>query len=209
MLHQIYYNGNKLYERQENSAHYCAFSGGEPDCNIWYFHDNGNQWPGGAPISNGAHQLRARVRADSGQEIVVERTIMISGVSGGNGGNTIHAEIVQTGANNNDDSVSGALSFRVLAYDTAEGNDDGDGIDSVLLQVYYNGNKVHEREEGNAAYCAFGGGEPDCTLWVFQDHDNKWPDGAPVSNGPHLLRARVRADGSQQVTVERTVTFVP
>ena len=82
---------------------------------------------------------------------------MISGVSGGNNGSNLHWEIVQTGAGNNNNTISGAMTYQVAAYDANVGNHDGDGIDYVLLQVYYNGNKVYERQENNVAYCAFAG----------------------------------------------------
>jgi hypothetical protein len=75
---QIYEGNHKVYERQENNAAYCAFSGGEPDCNVWYFHDNNNQWPNGDPVDNGPYTLRARVKAKSGDETTIERQIMIS-----------------------------------------------------------------------------------------------------------------------------------
>ncbi len=119
----------------------------------------------------------------------------------------LYGAIVETGANNNNDTISGAMSFRVAAYDPNVGTNDGDGIDWVRLQVRYSGNTVHERQENNAAYCAFSGGEPDCNIWYFNDNGNNWPNGDPISSGQHLLRTLIRADSGQELTIERQITI--
>jgi len=80
--------------------------------------------------------------------------------------------------------------FRVLVRDPQVGNQDGAGIDSVdftILQVNPDGSEVavHARTERVSGYCAFGGGEPDCMVWVFAEHGNTWPDGSAVVSGPH------------------------
>ena len=38
-------NDTRVYERTEGRVHYCAFSGGEPDCDILVFADTGFRWP--------------------------------------------------------------------------------------------------------------------------------------------------------------------
>ena len=87
------------------------------------------------------------------------------------------------------------------------GNNDGDGIDNVRMQIFKGNHKVYERQENNAAYCAFSGGEPDCNIWFFHDNNNQWPDGDDVENGDYTLRARVHAHSGQEVTVERHITI--
>ncbi len=67
--------------------------------------------------------------------------------------------------------------FRVEIFDTYEGNEDGKGIEQVEFTIAENGEVVHERTERRAGYCVFGGGEPDCNVWVYAEHDNKWPSG--------------------------------
>jgi hypothetical protein len=119
----------------------------------------------------------------------------------------LYGAIVETGANNNNDTIMGAISFRVAAYDPNAGTNDGDGIDWVRLQVRYNGNTVHERQENNAAYCAFAGGDPNCNIWYFHDNGNKWPGGDSLSAGQHLLRVRIRAESGQELDLERTITI--
>lgn len=100
----------------------------------------------------------------------------------------LYAEIVQTGAGHNNNDVSGALVFHAVAYDPNVGNNDGDGIDYVLMQIYEGNQKVYERQENNAAYCAFSGGEPDCNVWYFHDNDNEWPSGDDIHTGPGCIR---------------------
>jgi hypothetical protein len=119
----------------------------------------------------------------------------------------LFAEIVQTGAGHNGDSVSGALVFQVIAFDPNVGSNDGDGIDNVRMQIFRGDHKVYERQENNAAYCAFSGGEPDCNIWFFHDHDNEWPDGDDIENDTYTLRARVRAHSGQEVTLERHISI--
>ena len=71
-------DGREVYQRTENRAAYCAFAGGEPDCNVWDFGDNGDAWPSGAPVRYGApHRLRGRVNAEDGRTREVEMTIFI------------------------------------------------------------------------------------------------------------------------------------
>ena len=134
----------------------------------------------------------------------------IQGAGNGNGnGNAqpLYAEVVQTGAGHNNGSVSGALVFQVKAYDPNEGNNDGDGINYVLMRIYKGNNKVYERQENNAAYCAFSGGEPDCNVWYFHDHNNEWPSGDHVDDGQYTLWARVYAHSGEEKVVERQISI--
>lgn len=74
--------------------------------------------------------------------------------------------------------------FRLFVYDPDFGNNDGAGINSVDMQITDpNGLVVQSRTEQNAAYCVFGGGEPDCSVWKFAEHNNQWPNGTPVCRG--------------------------
>ena len=53
-------NGREVYRRRENNAGYCAFGGGEPNCNVFDFADNNDEWPNGEPIRDGGeYTLRA------------------------------------------------------------------------------------------------------------------------------------------------------
>lgn len=119
----------------------------------------------------------------------------------------LHVEIVQTGAGQNGDSVSGALVFQAIAFDPNVGNQDGNGIDYVQMQIFKGNHKVYERKENNAAYCAFGGGEPDCNIWFFHDNNNQWPNGNNVEDGNYTLRARAHAHSGQEVTVQRQISI--
>ncbi len=60
-------DGNEVYHRTEGSAHYCAFQGGEPDCNVFNLYDN-DHWPDGPEIQNGTHTLRWRANAKNGSQ---------------------------------------------------------------------------------------------------------------------------------------------
>ncbi len=70
-------DGRTVYQRTENSVAYCAFSGGEPDCEIWDFNASGRKWPSGESLQPGFHRLVARVNAEDGRQKTVELTVEI------------------------------------------------------------------------------------------------------------------------------------
>jgi hypothetical protein len=72
--------------------------------------------------------------------------------------------------------------FQVEVFDASVGSKDGDGIKDVKITIRDGDKVVHERTEEQAGYCVFGGGEPDCNVWVFADYDYKWPGGDPIIN---------------------------
>jgi hypothetical protein len=72
--------------------------------------------------------------------------------------------------------------FQVEVFDASVGSRDGDGIKDVKITIRDGDKVVHEQIEEQAGYCAFGGGEPDCNVWVFTDRDYKWPGGEPIIN---------------------------
>jgi hypothetical protein len=76
--------------------------------------------------------------------------------------------------------------FQAEVFDRNVGKTDGAGIESVTFIIRdETGHKVHERTERTPGYCVFGGGEPDCTVWRFSEHGDKWPGGAPLQPGVH------------------------
>ena len=99
----------------------------------------------------------------------------------------------------------------MVAFDPARGDQDGDGIDNIDLRIFdADGSEVYQRTEGNAAYCAFAGGEPDCNVWYFSDNGDAWPSGEPVRySDPYLLRGRVNAEDGRTLEVEMTVYIEP
>ncbi len=74
-------NGKRVYHHVESTVHYCAFGGGEPDCNVFNFGDNYYRWPDNGPqIHNGQHRLVATVHAKDGRSQTIETTVDIEGV---------------------------------------------------------------------------------------------------------------------------------
>jgi hypothetical protein len=91
--------------------------------------------------------------------------------------------------------------FRVEVFDDAAGSRDGDGIQNVTFTISdESGNPVHERTENQAGYCVFGGGEPDCDVWVFAEHDYRWPGGAPIVNGTYSVEAVINPENGEGVS---------
>jgi hypothetical protein len=71
-------DGREVYQRTERNAAYCAFAGGEPDCNVWRFGEHGDAWPSGEPVRYGEpHRLRAVVTAEDGRSASIEMTVTI------------------------------------------------------------------------------------------------------------------------------------
>ena len=123
----------------------------------------------------------------------------------------LFTEVVQTGRGNNADDVRGALNFRVRAFvDNGTGNNrDGDGIRNVdMIILDPDGREVQRRRENVAGYCAFGGGEPNCSTYVFADHDDRWQNGDSIRHGEdYTLRAIITAKDGRRITINRTVTI--
>ena len=91
--------------------------------------------------------------------------------------------------------------FQAEVFDKSAGQTDGAGIESVTFTIRdENGNQVHERTERNAGYCVFGGGEPDCTVWRFSEHGNKWPGGAKLQPGVHDAQIVITPKNGDAVT---------
>jgi hypothetical protein len=64
-------DGNEVYFRQEETAGYCAFSGGEPDCVILDFAEQQYIWPDGGKMVSGTYTLNVVVTA-------TDQTVMFS-----------------------------------------------------------------------------------------------------------------------------------
>jgi hypothetical protein len=67
----------EVHQRTERNAGYCAFGGGEPDCNRWVFAEHNYRWPNGEPIISDIYTLKATVYARSGHTVTVQTTIQI------------------------------------------------------------------------------------------------------------------------------------
>ena len=212
-----------VYSRRENNPAFCSFGGGEPLCNVLRLRD-GVRWPDtDIPIFNEDYTATIVAHPSGSNNTVswnVDFTVNSpnlrryddSGNGGGNGGGQqqdLVAYIAQTGPGNQDTYIDGALVFQVVAYDPGRGTDDGDGIDSVLHEIFGpDGGKVYERRENNVHYCAFSGGEPDCDVFRFTVGDSDWEGtNNRVEAGTHRLRATVRADDGRTTTIETTVVI--
>ncbi|MEZ4866971.1 MAG: hypothetical protein R3C14_36955 [Caldilineaceae bacterium] len=197
-------NGRRVSNHRENNAGYCAFGGGEPDCNTYNFEDHDNRWPNGDPVRNGEeYRLRAVARADNGRQQRFETTVVID-LSDSAG---LEVGMQETGRNNTDDPVRGELVFRVRTNDPRTGDDDGDGIDFVdMIILDEDGRIVSRRRENKAGYCAFGAGEPDCNVYNFDDHNDRWPNGDRIRDGrDYSLVAVVHAEDGRRTVFRRDV----
>ena len=197
----------EVYSKAEESPAYCLFSGDDPLCPGLRFSQNGYTWPNGTPLRNTKYNATVVITSERGDDANWRFSFRVEGAPAEP--SELVAAIAQTGPNTTDTIVYGTLAFQVEAYDPDRGTSDGDGIDSVDLQIFRNGQKVYERTERSAGYCAFSGGEPDCQLWVFADRNNQWPGDRPIEFGPHLLRAQVNAKNGQKKVIELQVDLQP
>lgn len=220
---------------RENTVAYCSFGGGEPNCNTFDIKRGANWPESNTPVCNGHYTLAVDVflqgQSDpdtwelpfvvNSPNLDCDADSFTSGNSGGDTNNTggnsggdtatptpaaIVAEITHTGPGNQDSALSDAIEFRVDAYDPNVGSNPGDGIANVHMQIISpSGAVVAERTEGTSGYCIFGGGEPDCNIYYFADHDSQWPNGDPVASGTYELRATVNAKRGASTTLSTTV----
>lgn len=60
---------NVVYERTEQTAGYCIFGGGEPQCNPWVLEDYLYKWtPGGDLVEEGSYELAVNIVMANGDE---------------------------------------------------------------------------------------------------------------------------------------------
>jgi hypothetical protein len=91
--------------------------------------------------------------------------------------------------------------FQAEVFDRGAGQTDGAGIESVTFIIRdETGKKVHEQTERNAGYCVFSGGDPDCTVWRFSEHGDKWPGGADLNPGGHDAQIVIQPKNGEAVT---------
>ena len=96
--------------------------------------------------------------------------------------------------------ASTSLVFWAEARDPEVGQAYGSGILSIDFVIKdSDGQTVYSNTVNKPVYCVFGGGDPDCTEFVFADNNYQWPGtNLPVQNGDFTLTATVNAqDGSK------------
>jgi|GEM_PF-924378 len=208
-------NGGR-YNRTEQAARYCSFSGGEPDCNVVRLRANENLPGSNCRVENGNYNIditafphdRNRDRGNWNFDFTID-----VGHSAGGGGNNqqqdLVASVAQIGPNNTSTTVSDSLVFQVATFAPNRGNRDGDGIRNVEMWIEGpDGRRVYSRTENNVAYCAFAGGEPNCNIFDLRNNSN-WPDGGPrIESGPHRLRAIVHAEDGRRTEVSQGIEIV-
>jgi hypothetical protein len=127
-------------------------------------------------------------------------------------GEEVGGHIQIAGAQLNDNNVPVVHSFlaiRVFARFPASAAHDGDGVEQVRIVLTNDetGEIVQDRPEQTAGYCAFQGGEPDCVLWVFAEHDNKWPKGQPITDGTYRVDVTITPRAENNPTVNWNFQF--
>lgn len=71
--------------------------------------------------------------------------------------------------------------YRVYARDDRAGENDGDGIELVRFTIFDQTGEVYRREERTAGFCIFGGGEPICNNWAYNQQGLfTWGSGGSV-----------------------------
>jgi hypothetical protein len=207
--------GELVMSEQEQDARFCSQNGGSDlgsTCPTLHI-EPGARWPNDGPLIEAGRyflEVYAVPENSSREPGGWNAYFWIDADLGGGGESDLYAEIAQLGNAIDDFTIAGAIVFQVVAYDRAVGTNDGDGIDYIDFEIFDDdGDRVHEEREENVHYCAFQGGEPDCNVWVFSEHDNKWRDGDDFEAGVYTLRARVRGDSGQEIELRREVNILP
>ena len=116
--------------------------------------------------------------------------------------------LLETGEGHAGAYVQHALVFRVKAYDPNMGTHDGAGIAYVDMEIYnWQGYKVYGKREGQAGYCAFGGGTPQCSVYRFGNQNYHWPNGTQVNPGEYTLKATAYTPDGRYTTLHKTITI--
>jgi hypothetical protein len=188
----------EVHHQAEQTAGFCAFGGGEPVCTPWVFTEHNNRWPNNQPIFNGSYRVAFDITPEQGEITQWRWSFEVAGVETETppGPGSLEAEIVQTGPGNLSPYLTTEMVFQVSARHTGYGTTDGDGIDRVEFTIFDDtGEIIYEKTETAPAYCAFGGGEPDCNTLPLGQEDN----------GFYTLRAIVYARDGQTAMVSTEV----
>lgn len=206
-------NGDTVFDRKESNPAYCLFGGDGVNCTVFVFANEKFVWPQSdaprTPIKNGNYRMNVDVfRKNGGNKGNWNFNFNITGVpdnSGSNNASQVVVEIVDPPANT---VITDRFVFQARAFETGSGNNDGDGIANVKLQVFdSNNNLVHERTEGAKPYCAFQDTNDRCNEWFFSQHNKQWRNNAPATNGSHTLRATAFAKNGSSKTTEITINL--
>ena len=185
--------GTIIVNRSEFLARYCVFSGDGP-CDQW---DATASTPFlSAP--DGDYVIRARARSISGiYTSLATRTFTLAK------GPTI--EFVVPGVDGFTVTDLSQTRFEVIAWDTAVGTNNGDGVADVFFEITGPGEIfVLGSSEAHLRYCVFKGHDP-CDIWdgeasiLFAD--------AP--NGTYTIKARALSDSGVSVLGLREHSLCP
>ena len=206
--------GAVVFQHTETSAPYCLFGGDDPLCTTLVFAQNGFQWPNGQIIFNGDYTAQRVIKPSYGENALWNFRFSIADAKERPTTTAdLVVNLVQIGRGDTASTIDDALVFQVEAHNPAVGNNDGDGIDHVEMDIFGpNGKQLYHHTESTVHYCAFGGGEPNCNVFVFADNQYRWPDnGGRIRNGQHRLVAKVYAkDGrSQSIEIKITLQNIP
>jgi hypothetical protein len=154
-------------------------------------------------ITNGDYSVEITINPEEGDAANWNFDFRIEDAMESQASNLV-AYFVQAGPNSDADVVYDALIFQVFA--SADGVNDGAGIDRVDMRIIGPDGEVYQRTEQDPAYCAFSGGEPDCNVWNFAENDYQWPNGEPIEfDDEYLLQAIVHAEDGSSTTVEMDI----
>lgn len=187
----------EVYTHTEQNPRYCAFGGGEPNCTVFDYQQNDFRWPDGPPLENANYRAVIEIVPLYSDPASWNWDFAIRGVPEVEAGNgEVKVELVQLGFGSLDQVVTTDLVFQVKAYDTGFGPNDGDGIDFVEMIIRNShGEVIHSRNEQNAAYCLFSGGEPDCNRLPLNQ----------IDSGTYTLQAIAHAVNGQTQSIETTI----
>jgi hypothetical protein len=205
-------NGDIVSDITESNAPYCGFGGNDENCPAWVFADNNFKWPLGQDVLNGQYSVDFVITPYSGPIDTWHWSFTVDVPGSARPPVSQYdpdVQIVEIAPGSTEPVVTDRLAFRVSAFDPDAGSQDGAGIQHVELSILDSaGNVVYSRRENNAAYCAFGGGEPDCTVYVFADHGYAWPDGTPIESATYTLRAVATAKDGGTTTRDFTIEIL-
>jgi eukaryotic-like serine/threonine-protein kinase len=132
--------GNLVFQSSESNPGYCAFQGGEPDCNVLNFLSQYKRWPNGASITNGGYTMTATAYAPDQRSQRIEYSFSIEMLpprmaytSDRNGNTEIFVQNLETGSETNlsndtsagDSNPAWSPDGRYIAFQTfREGNNE-------------------------------------------------------------------------------------
>lgn len=176
----------KIIDRyRDETWPYCYQSDVKGTCDTWDFAKHDNKWANEAPAQNGLLIVRAIAYTTDGRVRLCEVAFWLDPTGNGAKQPPISMYFNQINPGGRDE-----VALKALTLETVLDNKSALNVDHLEISaIKYDGTVLHHVIERSPPYCGFGEENGVCKAYVFLEHNQIWPGGAPVTRTMVVLRA--------------------